>query len=152
MRTALLALILIVATLTAGCMENISAQLASVRGDEHVPEDFTLEASDVLGPGYARALDIPVEEGAVAIRVSALLEASLDGRDAPLTPAQLTVSLVDPSGSTAAARTLDPRTPKATFEVTEFPGFGTWKIRLEGDGLGGNGEGAAYTLTTSVTY
>jgi hypothetical protein len=106
-----------------------------------------LQFHNFLTPGYAQNETIPVSGSVTGFDIGMNLSMGSAGA-APTSPipfAELSVTLINPSGAQVGQRTLTPQSPRAAISITKPPA-GTYRMVLQGDGVSDGSEGASYSI------
>lgn len=138
----------------AGC--TAAEPLGGLSGDDAPREPYYKDYREVVAPHTERTKLFPVEEGALRGNVTLQLAQRDNGLPLPeASPARVTFSVLDPSGSVVDTRTVDATAPVATILLTELRA-GDWSVALTGTGASGMLEDASfaaeYVLSVEVLY
>lgn len=148
-RPLLLALValMLVAMSTAGCLDSVRDRLPGAFGEPEPRAAFSFAETRAIEPrAGAIAHDVPVD----ALTSRILVEAEL-GSTMPVAIAEVVVAVALPNGTIVQQFTLTPNAPSGSISVDSFPVRGPWSVDVTARGVGGNGQGATYTLRIDET-
>lgn len=126
----------------AGCA---SVTLEGPLARHDTPPAEYREFRDIIGPSYDRAYAIEIGERARAINATLTLHTRGEPIPAPaLTPARLTLQILDPAGIALAQLEVDAANPTTGVLLEQLPARGAYELRITGNGVAGALDGADY--------
>lgn len=149
-----LAVAILLPMVLAGCATQDGLGFAQ---DARPPDPYYKEHRALLAGEHHEVYEVPVNEGARELNVSATLRTRDNGLPSPgVAPASLRVQIIAPDGAPLAERTIDAREGSASLVLTELPGAGAYLVRVDGVGasqpIDGEEYGAEYLLVAEVLY